>query len=483
MFPVQLVVLKYKLYPYFNFSFQCFGIMWTWFRILIQMINDWNLSLLYFKLDFFRYLIFMMAVLVPIIRCSLTWEQYNSSNQIIKKDVYKLVDFGLARNEFKEILFEVTLLGKEPKKRSISAKYESLSIFRKFVKEGKLTLDFKENLTKVLFLFLFQKLNLFPFLALDIQRPSKWSGHIREVSGGKVGGDKEPDENVNQGQTSFWYSELYRRHQPRDCQGDKRTSYLHISDISTCQDISNLRRAEAGGKGLLKMRGYTPTVSSPLAASLRKRKRLDEKENSGGCASPILSGHAKSNPTGEDTPNPKRRANILARSTPTRQTGLLARRYNGVRRPDWVCTGTTLFFSSAYPGISNLQSDKLIIKVIKVWRFPDQIKWEVFSVLFHLMIISPPRPLRAEPAAVMTAEQRYVVETVKSGRNVFITGGAGTGKSFLIQKIIGVLPPDHTFITASTGVAAYQVTPQWFVAAAKLLLLLPPPPPPPHPCW
>ena len=100
----------------------------------------------------------MMAVLVPIIRCSLTWEQYNSSNQIIKKDVYKLVDFGLARNEFKEILFEVTLLGKEPKKRSISAKYESLSIFRKFVKEGKLTLDFKESLTKVLFLFLLSRI-------------------------------------------------------------------------------------------------------------------------------------------------------------------------------------------------------------------------------------------------------------------------------------------------------------------------------------
>ena len=103
---------------------------------------------------------------------------------------------------------------------------------------------------------------------------------------------------------------------------------MNLSDISTCKDISNLKRAEAGGKGLLKMRGYTPTVSSPLAAGLRKRKRLDEKENSGGgCASPILSGHAKNNPTGEDTPNPKRRANILARSTPTRQTGLLARRY------------------------------------------------------------------------------------------------------------------------------------------------------------
>ena len=74
------------------------------------------------------------------------------------------------------------------------------------------------------------------------------------------------------------------------------------------------------------MRGYTPTAPSPLAAGLRKRKRLEEKENSGGCASPILSGHAKNKSPGADTPTPKRRANILARSTPTRQTGLLARR-------------------------------------------------------------------------------------------------------------------------------------------------------------
>ena len=119
-----------------------------------------------------------MAVLVPVIRCHLVWEQYNSSNQIIKKDVYKLADLGLSRNEFKEILFEVTLLGKESKKRRISAKYESLNILRKFVQEGKLTLEFKENMTKVLLLFLCQIITFFLSAAPDIQRPAKRAGHI-----------------------------------------------------------------------------------------------------------------------------------------------------------------------------------------------------------------------------------------------------------------------------------------------------------------
>ena len=108
----------------------------------IHCINTINLTLS-------DLIIIRMAVLVPIVRCSLAWEIYNSSNEIIKKDVYKLVDLGLSRNEFREIVFEVTLLGKEAKKRCVSAKYDSLNIFRKFVKEGKLTLEFKENNTKV----------------------------------------------------------------------------------------------------------------------------------------------------------------------------------------------------------------------------------------------------------------------------------------------------------------------------------------------
>lgn len=51
-------------------------------------------------------------------------------------------------------------------------------------------------------------------------------------------------------------------------------------------------------------------------------------------------------------------------------------------------------------------------------------------------------------------EQEEILQACLRGKNVFFTGSAGTGKSFLLRKIIATFPPDGTIATASTGVAA-----------------------------
>ena len=45
------------------------------------------------------------------------------------------------------------------------------------------------------------------------------------------------------------------------------------------------------------------------------------------------------------------------------------------------------------------------------------------------------RPVLAP--VVLTGEQKAVLQAVLSGQNVFFTGSAGTGKSFLLRRIIG----------------------------------------------
>ncbi|XP_078032506.1 pif1 DNA helicase [Augochlora pura] len=57
----------------------------------------------------------------------------------------------------------------------------------------------------------------------------------------------------------------------------------------------------------------------------------------------------------------------------------------------------------------------------------------------------------------MTEEQSRILEAVLAGKNIFFTGSAGTGKSFLLKKILAALPPDVTMATASTGVAACHI--------------------------
>jgi ATP-dependent DNA helicase PIF1 len=57
---------------------------------------------------------------------------------------------------------------------------------------------------------------------------------------------------------------------------------------------------------------------------------------------------------------------------------------------------------------------------------------------------------------MLSAQQAAVVERVKAGKNCFITGAAGTGKSFLIKEIVRALRGRHA-LTAPTGMAAVNI--------------------------
>ncbi|KAA8525028.1 hypothetical protein F0562_011334 [Nyssa sinensis] len=57
-----------------------------------------------------------------------------------------------------------------------------------------------------------------------------------------------------------------------------------------------------------------------------------------------------------------------------------------------------------------------------------------------------------------TDQQSQVLDAISSGKSVFVTGSAGTGKTFLVKQIIKLLNkmhgPSRVSVTASTGVAA-----------------------------
>ena len=54
----------------------------------------------------------------------------------------------------------------------------------------------------------------------------------------------------------------------------------------------------------------------------------------------------------------------------------------------------------------------------------------------------------------LTEEQKQVLQAIREGKNIFFTGSGGSGKSFLLRIIKQYLPPDSSFVTASTGAAA-----------------------------
>ncbi|XP_060899427.1 ATP-dependent DNA helicase PIF1 [Labrus mixtus] len=93
-----------------------------------------------------------------------------------------------------------------------------------------------------------------------------------------------------------------------------------------------------------------------------------------------------------------------------------------------------------------------------VGRTGQQVKRSRCDTNFSPVKSNPSKkPILALPTRKLNKEQAAVLSAVLSGKSVFFTGSAGTGKSFLLKRIMGSLPPKSTFATASTGVAACHI--------------------------
>ena len=63
----------------------------------------------------------------------------------------------------------------------------------------------------------------------------------------------------------------------------------------------------------------------------------------------------------------------------------------------------------------------------------------------------------AEAGLVLDPGQQRILELCRAGRNVFVSGIGGTGKSFLLRRIVHMLKEERqaqVAVTAPTGVAA-----------------------------
>ena len=62
------------------------------------------------------------------------------------------------------------------------------------------------------------------------------------------------------------------------------------------------------------------------------------------------------------------------------------------------------------------------------------------------------------PAKIIPQDKQYkrIKDLIEQGKNVFITGGAGTGKSFILQKLKQIYKDDF-YLTAFTGIAAANI--------------------------
>lgn len=58
---------------------------------------------------------------------------------------------------------------------------------------------------------------------------------------------------------------------------------------------------------------------------------------------------------------------------------------------------------------------------------------------------------------IFTKDQEMALATMQKGNNIFLTGGAGTGKSFILRKFIEINRGRNILVTAPTGIAAKNI--------------------------
>ena len=65
--------------------------------------------------------------------------------------------------------------------------------------------------------------------------------------------------------------------------------------------------------------------------------------------------------------------------------------------------------------------------------------------------------LQGRMAICLTLEQLEIIKAALNGHSIFFTVNAGTGKSFVVQKLTDQLPKEGMFATASTGISSVQL--------------------------
>ena len=266
-----------------------------------------------------------------VLTCAVNIQWTNSVGVTGRKLQYRVATMRLVRNDLREIFLEVST----DKSKPIKFKLKDVMIHKKFMSEGKASINFKaENCA----------------IYLSNAPPGTLMVFLRVIFIKLNGGEGAPIDEASM-------QKKLREHM----MSGKPSTFEEISPITTAEMI--MARKKAG----LNPSRSTLTTPSPAAAKKRRYDELRSSENG-------------------DKPLPKK----------LYQDG-----------------GDSAAASSS-------------AKLIK--SFEDSVK--------------------------LCEEQLEVMRSCTSGKSVFFTGSAGTGKSFLLRKIISALPPEGTVATASTGVAA-----------------------------